>query len=228
MRKLVLLLTLLLWATPVMAQDTQTVVTDDQTYNILSRDIYQQKISNAQMTIMGLTLGKHTLKDVQSELGKAELLPGLEHKPNRVCYISGDNSDGTILIFQAWEISSVLTSFRILSSQANFKESDQCAKSKLISKDMVTDGGLRLGLSRQQLKAILGKPTKEQGNSLLYVYHSKQSMTKEEIDEMKKVFRTSIPPSTKEEFYWDITSSIEGIFLNKELIVITVTKLETY
>ncbi len=100
-------------------------------------------------------------------------------------------------------------------------------KSHLVSKKIVTDGGLRLGLSKGELKSILGKPTKEEGDNLLYLYNTKQAMTEQEIKEIRKDSQTKIPSSQQEDLYWYVESTIEAIFQENKLIAITISKIVT-
>jgi len=223
-----LILGVALWL-PIIAGTQEVVVTERDRYDVSFHRICQEALSDPYMTIFDFTIGKNSLRDVQKKLGPAEVWRRREQAPISICYISVKENDGTVVVFHAWKIDSWITAMSIMSDKDHFKERNQCTKSLLVSKAISTEGGIKLGLSKLQLKTILGDSTKEQGKNMLYLYQTKRAMTNDEIKEMERIFpsRPSEIPPRDSQPYWDVVSSIEATFMDSELIALTISKTET-
>jgi len=79
-------MTALMTGTHVAWADKQ-VETNGRSYLVRSKDIRHEKVSDARVTVLGLTIGLHSLTDVQKALGQAMLLQRSEQQPHQICYV---------------------------------------------------------------------------------------------------------------------------------------------
>ncbi len=80
------------------------------------------------------------------------------------CYVSSVNPS-VHAIFEFGEDESL---FYLFSGGADWEGSKYCVKSKSISFESSTTSGLRLGLTRAEVEAILGRPDAATANELVY------------------------------------------------------------
>lgn len=188
--------------------------------------IRHEKLSSIHLTILGLTIGQHTLEDTQKELGKAKFLPRREQAPKRICYISEKKQDNTTVTFEAgpmggWEL---LTAITIASGKVSLKERSSCAIASQVSTNISTEGGLKLGLDRASLESILGKPSRVNGNTFHYEFRTREKMTEKQIQKLAKLW-----PKVGDDPYMDVSSDVEATFSdNSKLESLTISKIETY
>lgn len=203
----------------------ETVEFQGNIYVVNSEKVHKEELDDTHISILGFAIGRHSLQDVQSKLGQAKILQAKEQAPHQICYVSNKKEDGTAVIFEAgpiggWEY---ITAFSLVSSKANFKERNQCTKSPLVSTDVKTRSGIKLGLTKNQLTKILGEPTIEQGSNILYYYNIRQRMTEKEIEKMSKLW-----PEVIEDPYADVSSFVEATLFHSEVVSISISKIETY
>ncbi len=208
-----------------MSANAETYVTENGTYEFPAGKVHREILEDQHLTVLGVTVGKQTLNDVQRRLGSTVILPRREQAPKRICYVSSRDDDGTIVVFEAgaiggWE---EITSVSIFSRKAKFVERPSCAASGIISKDVRTPRGLRLELDRRDLTKMLGAPTAERSNNVLYVYRKERRMTQEQIEKMAKLW-----PQVKGHPFADVSSDIELTFADSKLVSLTISKVETY
>lgn len=188
--------------------------------------IRHEKLSNVHLTILGFTIGQHTLEDIQKVLGKAKFLTRREQAPKRICYVSGEKQNDTIVIFEAgpiggWEM---LTAITIASGKVSFKERSSCTVASQVSTNVSTEGGLKLGLDRAGLEAILGNPSRAHGSTLHYEFRAREKMTEKQIQKLAKLW-----PKVGDDPYMDVSSDVEAIFSSdSRLESVTISKIETY
>jgi hypothetical protein len=82
-----------------------------------------------------------------------------------------------------------------------------CEKSPLVSKHLATESGLKLGMSKCRMKAILGVPRNESAQTIGVVYVWAQKMTEAEIErapqysnEVKKIPHRRLKATIRAEF----------------------------
>jgi len=179
-----------------------------------------------QMSLMGFSLERSTLTDVQGKLGATT--PGgcsAEEEASKViCYVSS-GPDKTRVVFESgfsggW---SVLDGFRVVSGSLTPNCQLQCLRTSAFDKGIKTSGGLGLGLTRQQLIALLGLPTKETRNRLTFERQWKRPMTKAEIDKERQTFKTLVT-----EPYFDVLDNIEVTFTGATVSEFEIRRTTTY
>lgn len=194
-----------------------------------ARECNKQGIGKVQLTqqgatILGLTIGSTSLKDVQARLGQTEFLPRNESSPNTVCYVSP--TDGTVLSFGAGAMGGFVdvTEFSLWSREARFPNVKACLPSKLISSNLSTLSGIKLGLSLQQLNTIVGATPTTKHAEAHYELSCREKMTPEEI----KHFKTANNWDVSDNTFFDVTSFVEVQFSDSKTSRIYVAKIESY
>jgi hypothetical protein len=89
--------------------------------------------------------------------------------------------------------------------------------------DIRTSGGLKLGLTKTELIALLGSPSKVIGNRLTFQQLSKRPMTKEDIEAETQTFNA---PVTRP--YWDVLDTIEVTIKKSKVAEFEVHHTVTY
>lgn len=129
---------------------------------------FQNPAVMRQLRIAGFTLGRSTFDEVRSKLGPTEArrCSREEEAPIEICYLS----DSAILVLRSgfsggWN---QLDEYVVISPQAKNPCPRQCPRPAAPIEPIQTDGGLRLGLTRQEVVHLLGRPAKEVGDRLEY------------------------------------------------------------
>ena len=127
----------------------------------------EKEIDAANYTILGLVIGESAWLDVQSKFGFA-LAFGDDNDPEvqQICFIS--NRDETLFLLKFKH--NQLIQFRLQSNKNHFYKWHFCTKSPLVSKYTATASGIKLGMSKNDIKTILGAPTEESNNRLKYTW----------------------------------------------------------
>jgi hypothetical protein len=184
------------------------------------------EITDADSTILGVSINHASLKDVQAKLGSANVIriSDAEESDIAVCYVSPD--DGTVLAFYSgalggWED---ITYFVLLSPRAGFAHGSQCTPSNQVSRNLSTESGLRLGVTEEQAKVVAGNPTSSGRTFLKYDYICRQKMTEEEVRKLK----TENNWDATSDPYFDRVSRIRIRFTNSTASRVEVGKEESY
>ena len=113
---------------------------------------HAQDLSPADLTLAGLQLGRNTLQDAIARFGVAPLRNG---DVDEVCYRSESPLQATWVLFGAGADGNYekLTRFRVLSSPP---PGFTCPPSALLTPDIATGGGIRIGMPLDELKPNLG------------------------------------------------------------------------
>lgn len=183
-----------------------------QTKQISTKKPPHRELKDKDLTILDLTIEKHSLQDVQAKLGPAEIIETGDASEFSAfaCYVSQESSDGTKVIFESGEIQggTTLGSFRLLAGTEQFKWSNKCFKSPRVSKDVATQSDLKLGMSQAAFTAIFGQP-KRVDKQMLYVFSSRRRMTPEEKRKAEEIFNMKYADA---DAFWDITSAMRARF----------------
>ena len=146
-------------------------------------NVQDRSLDSSHRTILSLVIGDSVSRDIYSKMG-----PGIPIRDNsnpsatQLCYVSG--RDDTLVIF--YSEFSRCSRVRLLSQKKRFQKWHFCSESPLVSKDVATASGIRLGMSKTRLKTILGAPRSETDETVNYVYEWQQKMNSAEIDKTSK------------------------------------------
>ena len=142
-------------------------------------------IEEANFEIAGVLLGENQFTDLARKFGLADEIERGDAASGRhqICYRSAEGSRQVHLIFEFGEVEGI---FYLFEGGPDWKGSEACLRSKMVSRDLATHSGLRLGLSRLGVEAILGKPDAVSGESIFYSREVKRKATAKEFEQMRK------------------------------------------
>ena len=136
-----------------------TVHADGGTADRFSNPKDGMVLSEAHMTFprLDMQVGLTRLKDVRAKLGPSKMPRGTDGNDD-VCYVSTNPNDRTLVAFGTHEYvgRDLLAVVEIMAEKTDFRQVALCGQSALISKDLMTKSGLTLGLTKDQVKTILG------------------------------------------------------------------------
>ncbi len=147
-----------------------------------------QKLDPKNFEVLGIRLGSSEVADVERILGTAPVKQARHIEEASRCYASPENG-GTILEFDNWLTGVV--EFRFY--QGSTQSISRCAQSRLVSSSLSTASGLKLGMGRSEVVALLGPPTKMQEDRLTYESSYDRPPTPEEVTRFIDGFST--PPA---------------------------------
>lgn len=177
------------------------------------------------LRIMGFTLGKSTLADVQAKLGKSAVRKCSyeEEASSEVCYVSAAR-DQTKVVFEAgfsggWK---ELDGYKVIAGSVRQRCYRQCPRAAQVTRDLRTEGGLRLGMVREQLIALLGAPKQVRRNKLTFQWQSRRAMTKEQIEAEIRTFKSPLTDA-----YFDVLDTIEVTLADSKVVEFEVHHIVT-
>ena len=102
--------------------------------------VFPDTIPEGNLSILGVTILKSTLNEVQDKFGKAYVLKEKEHAPNVICYCSDDSSDNTALIFKSGAMGgwTTITQFELVASITDLYKNEFLKKIRTVSSNIST------------------------------------------------------------------------------------------
>jgi len=184
---------------------------------VIAWDRSQHVIRSTNLTLLGFTLGRDEVSDLERRLGNAQPSSAPEHDMTQRCYQS-KGPDRIVVVFKDWV--GTLSGFRVYKSASDIP---LCTKAAFAESDLSTASGLKLGLTRERVIQILGKPTKEVRGHLVYRDESEKPLTDEDVARFK---RRHPGESISDLQVWNFTE-IKLFFSQSILSSIEVTHTET-
>jgi hypothetical protein len=130
-------------------------------------------------TVLGLTIGKHSLADVRKRLGAATIVKSeaIDSRPNTVCFVS--STDDTAILFEAGPLGGfeTLTAVTVAPRSAYAPRLSNCVTSARVSRISTSVGSLRVGSSIRKVAASLGV-TAETGTEGLVEFPFERTTTR--------------------------------------------------
>ena len=187
----------------------------------------EREVSDSNLRIAGIKLGEDFFKQAAKRLGRTTIVERGDAALGReqACYASSGTGKKVYLIFERGEVS---YSFDLFSGGKTWTGQEYCTPSDQINLKSSTASGLRLGLTQQQVIAILGKPSLRQKDQLKYSLHVTKKYTAEDL----KTIRENNPSLSDEEVHrnyesYDWSAGFEFRFQDSKLIFIGVSWAET-
>lgn len=185
--------------------------------------------SSANFKILGLSLSdEDILKAAAAKLGKASVVQRGDASTGRsqACYASIEEQGRIHLIFEEGEVNEVLYLFE---DGPDWKGSDLCFKSSLITKRLSVASGLRLGLTPAEVKTILGKPSVATSNRLIYNFGVQKKTSAADLEKVKQAYpRLSEEELQRNYGFYSLSAYIEARFTSGKLSYLAVSRLEVY
>lgn len=143
----------------------------------------EKEISDSDLSVLGITIGKSTLANVSEKFRGNEIYhEGDAAKSlNVICY-KGD--DGTVVAFESGEMGGkdqTITNLVIVGSKAHYRLEAKCSKSAKFSK-AIEVSGIRLGMGKKTIEKAKGNPSKDQKNLIIYAYHASKKTANGDAD----------------------------------------------
>jgi hypothetical protein len=165
--------------------------------------------------ILGITLGKSEDAELTPILGPAAA-QAIDPEESVRCYVS-TGRDHTILEFVDWL--GTLVEFRFFPGTS--RATSRCASTSRVSDVLATGSGLKLGMSRTEVVALLGRPTKVQRDDYVYLSAYDQPLTAEEERRAESSYHT--PPDAIE-----VYERIELKFTGPRVTLVDIVRNETW
>ena len=161
-------------------------------------------------TILGLQLDKTTIEEAQQYLGASPRVHLGGHASPFVCYRSTSPADDTVLTFSFEDYGKHprLNGYQIIDGTERFKAQTHCGRSTLVSRALASQGGVKLGLTREQVQRIWDVPVTFKGNHLLIHFSAyKEGQRDDGTIECDKIYSRVIARFTKAGLSWVEVSS---------------------
>jgi hypothetical protein len=198
----------------------------DAGYNVKT----QERVpSDANYEILGVNLSDDLFASAASRLGKAVLVERENDASNRrtqTCYSSADDSGKVHLVFEkgAFPIGS---GFYLFKGGVSWTGHEMCLSSKLLTGTLSTGSGLRLGQSPSEVIAILGKPSRQMQNELIYSFHARRRRTTDQLRSLRQVYSALSEQEFNNKFeFYDLESGINAKFADQKLSYLAVSRVE--
>lgn len=181
--------------------------------------------SSLNFEVAGIKLGYDEMfQQAAARFGKTDQVWRGDASTGRqqACYVSDDSQ--TYLIFETGELT---TAFYIFKGSRHWDGSEHCAKSVLISSALRTGSGLRLGQSPAEVKNVLGRPTLQLSDRLIYANVVEKKPSPEDLAGARK----NNPEMSEKEFrdnfdVYTLSTYIEVRFRNSRASYLVVSKSE--
>jgi len=129
-------------------------------------------------SLAGVTLTRDSAATIRAKLGPTrERRIGTGHDVyERWCYRLTDGSRALLeLMSDASDMGTPGQALNVIRLRADAPSEDRDACAPLrASAELSTPGGLRLGLSSEKIRQLLGRPTRSRGDSLIYDFDAKE------------------------------------------------------
>jgi hypothetical protein len=153
-------------------------------------------LDESNFQILGVSVGEGELQEARAKLGNAREVERGDAATGRhqICYKSAASGENTYLIF---ELGEVAENFYVFSGKKTWSGRDLCLQSNLVSRQIATASGVRLGMGRGNIEKILGTPDRVEADQVFYWRQG------------------------------DVGTYLEAHFLNDRLEYLAVSKVET-
>lgn len=159
--------------------------------------------------ILGIDLANDLFGKAVARLGEAQTVHRGDASGGRsqICYTSLQDHENRIhLVFESGEVSDW---FYLFAGGPDWKGSDVCARSNLVTKNLSVASGLRLGQTPAEVKAILGKPSAVLGNKIIYSFEVEKKTSAGDLDKL----RHQNPSLSEEELHRNYDSYSLGVYI---------------
>jgi hypothetical protein len=144
----------------------------------------------------------------------------------QLCYVSSKGTEKLYLIFEYGEVDAT---FYLFAGGRSWHGREFCASSEKISRTLSTPSGLRLGLTRKQVEAILGKPDMVADNRFVYFRENERKTTADEFERLRRDYPEQLSDKDAHEKFdsYTVQTYIEARFTGSGLNYLVVSTLAT-
>ena len=175
--------------------------------------------------ILSLSLDTVDADSVASTLGRVQIVErgNASYSRSQMCYASSEGTEKSYLIFEFGEGQSA--TFYLFRGRANWTGENLCVRSRAVNEKLSTGAGLKLGLSRGAVIAILGKPDYEKGDRIAYSRRFYRTATKQEFETARREYPEALSDEAAHKQFGRIpvTMQLEGRFNSDRLTYLYVS-----
>lgn len=137
--------------------------------------------------IAGVDLGSDQFRKLATKMGKAPIIERGDASTGRqqVCYIA---ADGPVKIYLIFEFGEDDSAFYLFSDGGDWIGQRLCVRIRQVSMSLGTSSGLRLGLTRAEVEAILGKADAAFGDRSVYSREVQKKTTPAEFEKLREEY----------------------------------------
>jgi hypothetical protein len=165
---------------------TDTFATTDSGKKIR---LQNREIAGTNFQIAGVDLSAkgEVLEHAAKSLGKIGMVvidgASAANGQEQVCYQAASSGDTTHLFFARGEVD---FSYILASDGRGWSKGSPCLRTEKVNREIATVSGIHLGLTQDQVVAILGLPTRRSANTMYYDLETKKPNDPQYIAEMVK------------------------------------------
>jgi len=179
---------------------------------------------NFQIAGVDLTAFGEVLDQAEKVLGKTPIKATGDAADYlaEACYRPVDQNDTTLLIIQTGE---VVPSYILAADHSAWKWKTPCLPTNKVSRQIATASGIKIGLTQDEVIAILGLPTRRVHNAstgkeqLIYAYSMQKKFTARDFAWIRKCYPNKSEETIRSEYkIYDLWESITAKFVNNVLV----------
>lgn len=194
-----------------------------QDFRVAPKKSGDQGLQSSNFSVAGVDIGRGGVEAFTAKFGPATEVERGDASTGRSqwCYVSA-TSPSVHAIFEFGEDESL---FYLFSDGEDWKGSKYCVKSKQVSFASSTTSGLRLGLTRAQVEAILGHPDVVTANELVYSREFRKRSSSEQFDTLRKDYpaRMGDEEAHKRFDFYPVEQYILARFAGSKLVYLAVS-----
>jgi len=171
---------------------------------------YGKYLPQENYNILGISINLSTLESIQEKIGEASIYKG-HHTASHVCYINNKQKI-------EFSISSLGFGYGVTE---RYENSTECSHS---NRNIENGIGLKIGMKKAKVVALLGKPSDIRENGISYIYWIQEVPAQETQDKL----RSAHDMPSNYELWLDVYSHISINFKNNLVVQFGVHTTETY
>jgi hypothetical protein len=198
---------------------------NNESFHRLNVKPLNKDMGDGSFRVADVTLGPDQFNDLAAKFGKVRIVERGDASNGRqqACYFSIQDSARVYLIFEFGEDESA---FYLFSSGANWKGNELCGKIKVGAMNLNTTSGVRLGITRDRLDTILGKPDVVAGDKVAYSRETKVRTSPQEFEKLRAEYPQKLGDQAAHTMfdYYPVETYIEARFVDSRLNYLAVSK----
>jgi hypothetical protein len=178
--------------------------------------------------ILGINLGGDVFNEAWAKLGKAQRVDRGDASSGRsqICYVSVQGRPKIRLVFERGEVTDF---FYLFADGPDWNGSDLCVKSNLLTENLSVASGLRLGQSPDQVRAILGKPSVESRQRIIYSIQIEKETPASDFAKLHRQHPDLSEGELRRNYAsYTLSVYIEARFAQSKLNYLAISKSETH
>jgi hypothetical protein len=132
------------------------------------------KVPEPMRVVLGLVIGKSTLSDAQSKLGKQTVQAAGEAGDYKahICYKGKDGARVDFSLGELNRVTNVISDFQLVGINSATRLQSNCSVSQLVNKNIKIGAALQLGMTKKEVKSKMGVPRKVANGYFIYYFVS--------------------------------------------------------